>query len=140
MPGLLFSPLTLLTISSITASIKQNWREDTSLSHSTPLSACLLASASHFSGKRETTIWGHTMPPSELLFKIQKCRSAIFLTTLTCFFHIAVPALKKVQPKIQRLPSPQWAHLDTEIFQEVVIVCADNPHQLFIRHYKFSDR
>jgi hypothetical protein len=68
------------------------------------------------------------MLPSELLFKI-------------CFlFSCTVPDLKKVQPKSQTLPSPQWAHLDTEEFQEIFFVCADNPHHLFVRLSKFNDR
>lgn len=61
-------------------------------------------------------------------------------TFVVCFSHIAAPILKKVQPKIHTLPSPQWAHLDTETIQKILIICADNPHQMFIHRYKFRDR
>lgn len=80
------------------------------------------------------------MFPTELLLKLQKCGSEIFVTTLNCFSHIAVPASKNVQTKIQTLPSPQWAQPDTEIFEEISIIHAHNPHQLFIQRCKFSDR
>jgi hypothetical protein len=55
------------------------------------------------------------------------------------FSRTTGPTLEKVQCEIKRLPPAQWAHLDTKEFQEIVFVYADNPHQLFIRHYKFND-
>jgi hypothetical protein len=88
----------------------------------------------------------YAMLPIEHLFK--KCGHDFVLSFLifwcgiiasVSFFCTTVPTLEKVQCEIKRLPSPQWAHLDTKEFQEIVFVCADSPHQFFIRHYKFND-
>jgi len=40
---------------------------------------------------------------------------------------------------MQTLPSPQWAHLDNEVFQQIVSYSVQDPHLLFIRQYKFND-
>jgi hypothetical protein len=86
------------------------------------------------------------MLPTEHPFKEREHYLFLSLLIFWCaiiasisFFRTTVPTLEKVQHEIKRLPSPQWAHLDTKGFQEIVFVCADNPHQFFIRHYKFSD-
>ena len=79
--------------------------------------------------------------------KIQKCRSGILIVfCLFCidwcifiFHHTAVPTLEKVQSKMQTLPSPQWAHLDTEEFHQIASYSVQNPLLLFIRQYKFND-
>jgi hypothetical protein len=55
------------------------------------------------------------------------------------FPYAGVPALEKVQSKIQTLPSPQWAHLDNEEFHQIVSYAVENPHMLFVRQYKFHD-
>jgi hypothetical protein len=88
----------------------------------------------------------YAMLPIEHLFYV--CRIEHFLSLLMClcgiFINVSfsctkVPNLEKGQCKIKTLPSPQWAHLDAEEFQEVVFVCADSPHQFFVRHRKFND-
>jgi len=55
--------------------------------------------------------------------------------------------LEKVQSKMQTQSSPQWAHLDTEEFQQIVSYSVQDPVSysvqdpllLFIRQYKFND-